>query len=386
MAKHPIARFPRQIQSDERGIALAIAIFALVIIATMISGIFFMGRLEQRSGSNTVWSTQASEAAEAGLNVTIGNWPTALNSMALGTDTILPTATVGASARYTVTVRKLTNEVFFLSSRGERIDAAGNNLVGTSLGRLVRIVIPDIEAEAALTSKGPVTVGGNAEVDGHNINPPGWTCGTPGPDVAGVRTDQTVTIKGKAIVDGDPPTDENDSGVVDDIFLEPFNALLPLATHTLSGSAFDNMTGMTPTVSGGLCDRGNTSNWGEPWRNPPLVGTVTECIDYFPILYRPGNMQVQTGRGQGILLVDGDLEIRGNFEYNGIVIVLGEIKGNGTGNKITGAAFANNAEIGDLTSIIGDPQIRYSSCAIAEVLGDAAKVLPTSERSWVQLY
>ena len=78
-----------------------------------------------------------------------------------------------------------------------------------------------------------------------------------------------------------------------------------------------------------------------------MVGAISLCQSYFPIIYRNGNLKVQDGRGQGVLLVEGDLEVRGNFEFTGLVIVRGELSTNGTGNKITGGVLAKNADLGD---------------------------------------
>src|SRR5687767_15728124 len=58
---------------DRRGIALAVAIFALVIMAALVAGSFFAGRLEQQSGRNTLFVGQAAEAAEAGLVEALGS-------------------------------------------------------------------------------------------------------------------------------------------------------------------------------------------------------------------------------------------------------------------------------------------------------------------------
>lgn len=347
---------PTNLHRNERGIALAIAIFALVIIGTLVAGVFFMARLEQRSGSNALWSTQAQEAADAGLNATVANWPSAVNTAPLGTPQPLATTTLGGNIRYTASVTRMSDQVFLVQSRGERTDASGGVLSGVTVGRLVRMVTPNIQAEAALTSKGGASVGGSSVVDGRNINPPGWTTcpSPPGPDKAGVRTD-AASVKGtdgKHYI-GSPPRDLNDAEVTDQMFDDMFDALIPLTNKLLSDAvvgASENMTGMTPSTSGGSCNFADNYNWGEPYRNPPVATAVSACYDYMPIMYRPGGLKVQTGRGQGILLVDGDFEVRGNFIFNGIVVARGEVKGNGTGNKVTGAVFAKNAEIGDLTS------------------------------------
>jgi hypothetical protein len=138
---------------------------------------------------------------------------------------------------------------------------------------------------------------------------------------------------------------------------------------------------MTPTVTGSpaRCDGTNTLNWGEPLA-APAAGVVSQCQDYFPIIYSPGSMVVNTGRGQGILLVGGDLNIQGNFIFDGIVIVLGSLQTAGTGNKVTGAVLTAGQSI----SIVGNPDILYSSCAIARALQYSVRAAPLRDRSWVQ--
>ena len=44
--------------SDERGIALAVAIFALVVIGALVAGAFYAGRIEQQTGRNTFTAAQ----------------------------------------------------------------------------------------------------------------------------------------------------------------------------------------------------------------------------------------------------------------------------------------------------------------------------------------
>ena len=90
--------------------------------------------------------------------------------------------------------------------------------------------------------------------------------------------------------------------------------------------------------------------------------------------------------GQGILLIEGDFEVVGGFEYTGLIIAKGGIKINGNGNKITGALLARDISIDDDNSISGNTTLQYSSCAVAKALAESATVLPLRQRSWAQLY
>ena len=106
-------------------------------------------------------------------------------------------------------------------------------------------------------------------------------------------------------------------------------------------------------------------------------------------MYHGGsNVDIQSnGYGQGILLVEGDLRVRGGFTFYGIVITQGTFTtGNGT-NRIVGAVMASNAA--DLNqTFTGTGIIEYSPCTITRaVLNNAAlsRARPLAERSWVDL-
>lgn len=377
----------RRLGRDERGIALALAIFALVVIATLVAGVFFMARLEQRSGANALWSIQASEAADAGLNAVVANWSGAYNLMAVGATTTLATTNLGSNSRYTATLQRVSDQVYLVTSRGERT-GGGGVLSGTSVGRLVRIILPDVDIGAALTADGPVSVAGSSRVDGRDTDPPNWPACTAKDTVAGVRTSESLTMIGKnAQVIGDPNAVTNDASVTPSLFTDPYNAFAPLASITASSWPVNQRPG--PTASGGVCTPG-TLNWGEPWRTP-ASGTVVPCTGHMPIIHITGDAKLagaggNVGRGQGVLLVGGDLDMSGNFEFVGIVIVMGSIRTTGTGNKIMGALLAANAEIGDDTYLGGNPEVIYSSCSVQTVLAGSAVARPIAERSWVQLY
>jgi hypothetical protein len=371
---------------NERGVALAVAIFAIVIIGMLIAGVFYGAYLEQRTGENTLYARQAFEAAETGMVATLNTWDQAVyGAFPVDTPQALPAVTVGRT-RYTPSITRLNGQIFLVSARGEQLSGSGGVLARQLLGTLARLSPTPVEVKAAVTSKGAVTVGGSSTVDGNDHIPPGWTgCDAPGPAKAGVRTDQTVTLTGGGTALGSPPMQQHDSGVVDSLFTNPFNDLKTLASITLPPGAYN---GMAPATTGSplRCNKALQLNWGEPWYNPPTAGAVTQCQSYFPVIYSPGDLQLQNGRGQGVLLVEGDLEIRGNVEFTGLVIATGMLKANGTGNKITGGVLAENADLGDLTTLIGNPVVNYSYCAISRALAASATVRPLTERSWAQLY
>ena len=117
-------------------------------------------------------------------------------------------------------------------------------------------------------------------------------------------------------------------------------ALAAQANVVLPGGEAPNVLPV-PALDGS-CNKTLNSNWGEPLRG---LGSVAACYNYFPIIYVTGSLSVNNGRGQGILLVDGDIKMNGNFQWYGLIIARDDIiKGNGTAN-VHGAVMTRNAII-----------------------------------------
>jgi hypothetical protein len=129
---------------DRQGIALPVALFALLVIGALVAGAFFAGRLEQQSGQNSFFAAQAAEAAEAGLAETLADPAAAsLGSLLMGG----PPADLGVLALgngITVyrQVSRLTTTLFLIRATGFRRDPAGTALATRSAGLLVRLVAP----------------------------------------------------------------------------------------------------------------------------------------------------------------------------------------------------------------------------------------------------
>ena len=398
----PSMRAPRL--SDERGMALAMAVFALVIIGVLVAGAFFSGRLEQRSGANSVLATEAFEAAEGGVAYTVSpdGWNTAtFNALAVGTDAVQAPVSFGANLQAVPTVTKLNASVYLVRSEGQRL-SGGNVLARRLVGTLVRAVIPDIEIEGALTVYGQLTLGGSADIDGEDHIPAGWggSCAAAGDPVAGVRINEDDIHTNGANCNGDPPACVSGYPAVDidtsvtpstftnfgDLTFDDLAAAANLVVSgTLTGLAPDSLAAPTGSPAGtpGRCNRANNRNWGEPGIAGVIV--IPRCYDYFPIVYAPGDLHISGGRGQGILLVRGNLTLSGGVEFFGPVIVLGEVRSTGTGGHVYGGLMARNANL-DPSVITGNSVVNYSSCAVARALLGAASVKPLNARSWAQLF
>ena len=132
---------PRGGLNDERGIALAIAVFALAVIGALVGGTFFVGRLEQQSGRNAIFAVQAGEVAEAGLSDAIATIAAAtLEGLPVGGAPIdIGTLTLAGGVRASRQVTRLTGSLFLIRASGVRNDPGGTTLAVRSLGLLVRL-------------------------------------------------------------------------------------------------------------------------------------------------------------------------------------------------------------------------------------------------------
>jgi hypothetical protein len=395
------ASFIRLMRTDERGMALALALMGIVVIGALVAGSFTVGRLELTSGRNAVVTAQATEAAEAGLVAAFNPWDMSWNSLAVGGSSAPVTAQPSNASgpgqgnlRYTQTVTKLFGKVFLVQSVGERLSPSGQVLATRTLSEYARITVPTLNIQAAVTANAEVTVSGNTtRVDGNDGNPTGWnTCPVPAPGtgVYGIQTSSTVTMNGSPDIDGVPSaTSQNDANITTGMWNAPFALLAASATVTLpsAGATYSPV----PVAAGGVCNRNPVlpaRNWGEPLRNPPAGGAVVECITYMPVVYYPGTgtLRLSTGRAQGIILSAGNIDIAGNFEFDGIIMALGSVATHGTGNKVTGAVISGNADINDDDVVAGTPTILYSSCAVQTVLANSAQGRPLTSRSWIQVW
>ena len=381
-------RTPRR--KNERGIALPVALFSLVVIGVLVTGTFFAGRLEQQSGQNTFFASQAAEAAEAGISDAIGTTtPGDLLSLTTGGAAAnLGSVSLGTRVDASRQLSRLTSSVFLIRSEGSRRNAAGTALATRSAGSLVRLVTPRLVMKGGLTAVGRINVTGNATVSGNDTTPPGWLS-APGvecpaeADKPGVVYNGTLVQTGSSSITGSPPT-------LADATLDPttllggttFDQLKALRTLTLTS----NINGIGPALTNSVppkCNTGVQTNWGAP------TDPASPCFNYFPIIYHYGDLSLSgSGSGQGILLVEGTLSVQGRVSFFGPVIATGAVNVRGTGTddvKFYGGIIASDVQLDD-SRLSGNATVLYSSCANRRALQGSGVVTRLSERGWVQLY
>jgi hypothetical protein len=373
---------------DQSGVALPLALFTMVIAAVMITAVFYVGRLEQRMGYNSIASAQAFEAAETGVSAALTAWsPSSYNGMATGDSLVLPSTPVGSNSMYNTAVRRLNSTLFLIRSEG-RFLVAGQTLTRRQVARLIRLDPPPIDPQGAVTTRIGLEVGGAAQVSGADVNPPAWggVCSSPGPDVAAIRDSTGVVVTsggcvGQTCLTGTPKvaTDPAVSmGTFTQFGVQTFASLSAAAEKVIPPGS--NLGSLGPTFNAGTpvtCRFSDQQNWGDP--DDPS----SPCGNYFPLVYAPGDITLSGGSGQGILLVDGNLHLSDPVRFYGIIVVQGTVSTDG--GQVIGAVMAAN-QAGLPTLISGTNQLNFSRCAINRAVTGAAQPSAISERSWAQLY
>ncbi|HKG95314.1 MAG TPA: hypothetical protein VKA84_25570 [Gemmatimonadaceae bacterium] len=370
------------------GFALGLALMAIVIIGAMIVGAFFMSAQEYRVGRNAVTQANALAAAEYGQDTTLSGWNKAWNKLAIGS-TIVRTYAPGGGVVDTVRITKLDSLSYLVVSEGQSgtgVRAGARRRTGL----LLRLQIPQFTMPGAMTTRGNVVIGGATSLLGKDTSFAGWDCPPAGAAIAGVAVTDTqkLSLGGKckqmSCISGSPLAYINPSVGDTSVYFNygglKWPDLVAMAEKSVSGT----LTGVAPSINLDLsCNTGDLKNWGDPNKSP-VKGA---CADYYPILYAPGDLTINGNVGQGMLLVGGNLNIQGGFNFYGPVIARGTVKLTGTGNHVNGGIMA--ASVIDSTTsstLLGNSSIQYSRCTLNTVLRSTANPSRTRDRSWIDLY
>src|SRR2546425_10854934 len=195
----------RRTLRSENGMALMMALGAIVIIGVLMGGVLFVTTQDYRVGSNTMRSTRATAAADLGLNRVPFAWNLADNNRMQAGDTLKRTFTApGGTAPVIIT--RLGGPFFWVVSEGYAGGMGSQASARRRFGTLFRLDIPQMNFLGAITTQGTTTVNGNVSVNGNDAAPAGWGACAPGANVAGaaISPTTTATVHGSVTLNGNP--------------------------------------------------------------------------------------------------------------------------------------------------------------------------------------
>ncbi|HET7459553.1 MAG TPA: hypothetical protein VFJ74_18015 [Gemmatimonadaceae bacterium] len=417
--------------TERRGMALPVAIFAIVVVGALLAGAYFSSSQERKIGRNTLVEQRALNVAEYGLNYDVSNWDVTRNI-----EGNFPVGTVDANPRYVntigdtafVKVTRLTPTNFLVVSNGRANIDQSMTQSTRSTSMMVQIAYPTVTTKAAMMSGGFVDLNGSGSISGFDQDPinQGTDCDSyTDENLASIvvpplpkNMKTNISIGSGADSSASPPPGGvgsakgiygaspiaySDSAAIKDSTYRVYGSeswtSLKDAAVWLAQSGDVNMPTIQPSLNAtNGCDTRDIANWGQIDHTVTTLDKFAPCKSYYPILYAPADLYINNGTGQGILLVEGSLHLGGNFTFDGLIIVHNDLqKGNGT-VELHGSVMVQDYKIecsvrnagsgncNDGTDVSGTFDLRYSKCAVQNALRGSAVLVPVKQRAWAQLY
>jgi len=393
---HDVRRVPVP-AGDQRGIALVMALLVLLVMSLLAATLMMSINVDTKIAAYSTRQIQALNIAEAGIaeavsRIRSGDIPTNTNAKqvaqifnalpgnvpVLGTDSIALATKQPLGQWLTYTTAGKTDSVLTVAYKDSakvkiyKYDPAKNPAVQTVSGfpifvitstgrkgsdfgsaratyrRIVTEVIQkpfNVNIKAALAAEQGIDFSGNSDVCGlnHSIDTPAgtrtftpddpWELGSG--NIPGSWSTGSITSSGSSTQDGSPPVQPGQAG----FYNGPWEAL------GLSQAEFFSWIGVPLSI--------------EP-NNPQGVyyldnnGASQDAS---------GDFKYNGGTGEGMLYVDGNLAINGNFVFRGLVYIEGDLQINGT-VWILGSIIVKGKSRVKIAN--GDCTILYSEEAIAQ--------------------
>jgi hypothetical protein len=228
------------------------------------------------------------------------------------------------------------------------LTAAGRKGKGAKTVTVEAIKWPLPPVPGSVYAEGNMSFNGNSfYIDGHDHNPtaPYDTIAGAAP-LAGISSPNNAGPITSAII-GQQTDNVQGSGADPSVQTSPVNLDLPAIAAGWSQMA--DITYPANTTNPDM------SNWG--------------AIGDLKVVHVTGDLSMQNnGSGAGVLIVDGDFHLGGTINYNGLVIVLGnvDVQGGGNAQNIVGGLMVQGTLTGT-TNMAGNVKLLYSSAMINQL-------------------
>jgi hypothetical protein len=379
---------------DERGVALPMALLALLIISSLVISFSMLATSEPLIATNQKMVAQARAVAESGVERAIWalNNPTDPSGLPNPLPGTVPSPYNG-SAAIPISVNGMqVGEVFVTVTNGTNPNERNIVAVGwvpASTGTAAKahqkiqvtaqqFLFRGSPPPAALTVQGEISAGGNTLIDSRSDTSCGnkdgsWSAGT-------TATSGSADIYG---ADGNnTPNQSAASGTTDmkqNVAASAFNP------YTLKNKDLDSLKAMAKaagTYYSGASVQGLTFNAGNQLPNGIIfIDTVsgqnidangadtTPMSDFANVAIHGNSPADASGIFRGMIIVAGSLSISGDFHMRGLVYAVNDLSYTGTGNGlIEGAVISRNIRDTSSTTIDtntgGNASIVYN-CAYA---------------------
>ena len=365
-----------------RGVALLATLVLLVLLLLVTTGVLHQALGDARRGRDHTAATIAGAAADAGAYSLLRDWAGFdFDSMRPG-DTIPSSVLAAGNARVVVRGRRVSALAWWITAFAFTPDSVSPLRTARRVNLVLRQATPELATAAAVTLRDSGTVSGTGSVSGTDTSTGVWaaTCPSPPVDAAGIAAADTSRVVHGSVT-GLPALEQDSLAAAPSTWntfgAESWSGLAGRADVVLAGGA---IVTPSPASAAGACDRRVATNWGEPSGTGP-------CARHAPIVWARGDLEVRGGRGQGVLLVDGDVVFSQGAEFHGVVVARDDLSAGPGGGRVFGSVIAADSVsgAGDHTWIGDGLRIQRSSCTVTGVLMHNARLVPVVRRSWAPM-
>ena len=354
----------RHLLEGQHGIAMPMAMIALVLLSALIIAFSMLAASEPVIANNQLQVAQARAVAESGVERAI--WalnnptdpkgiPNPLVTPAAPYDGTTTIAVIKDGAQVgvfsvSVTNGSVANERVIVATGWVPSDTAANKVKQKIQVSVLQFLFSGFPPPAALTVRGEIGIGGNTLIDSRSDT----SCG----NKAGTNSEGLTTTGGSGTVygaDGNNTANQATDVVqnVPDATLDQY-MLSNKDLNQLKKLAQANGTYYQGTV---LFDSSNRLNNGIVFvdtvsgNNIDVNGT-TATSDFASVEIHGGAPSSPDGIFHGVIVVNGSLAINGDFQMYGLVYATNDLTYVGTGTgQIVGAAISRNIRDTSATSI-----------------------------------
>jgi hypothetical protein len=351
----PLARRGTGTVADARGFALLVVLLTLTVLAVGLTSLAASVRTGAAIAASRARVDQARAAAFAAVHEALDAWPAAdVARVQAGGVLELVSGDLRGGVSYSADLERTSPATGLVRGHG-RVDR-GDGFAEWHVGRRVALGDGPAWAEtlvAALAVSGALYVGGEGAIAADRVAGVRVDSAAPPPDIAGALS-------------GQPSLDVGPVPAAD-----PFARLADLADRSAPDVAIPG-----PRVGpDGACDVEAPLNWGDP------AGGA--CGGWAPIVHVAGDLRLDGGVGQGILIVAGSLTIGAAAEYHGVVLA-------GGGVRVEPGALVRGAVIAPAPAaeVRVDGAIQLVGAEVGAVLTAAlgGRVFEPTGRRWVPMF
>ena len=400
---------PRRLGRD--GVALPMALLGLIIVTLLVTAVLLSSSADLAISGTHQTSVRGLYTADEGLEAVVAAFADSVAKNeadpTLGTQLPATSASVplpsGATATVTVQSVQYVPPVWqpgppAVNRSGWRIyciTAADASRPSRQVGAFLRLDMNpnniDINVNGAGSFGRSVSVRGNASISGkQNVS----SCDN-GESVYGVETSRqgnfTTPGGSSSITGGTNKTNEDTTAFRNRILGGKTPREIGRLAQIKFGAFFNNAEFANNARPGSNNTRASKLNWGCPasmgvncanYTNPDTSYYPTIAIDA-----QGSQVTLQGDHGQGILIiVNGGLQVTGNFQFKGVIVVDGALDVVGTMdvmgaviglNSVTvGSGSTNDSRVNDIGGTIN---ITYDSCVIQRARNalNNANIIPT---------